>query len=602
MKKDEYKKMKQLLKKIPYKHRITIVILLFALLPGVFAETIYLKNVQQDWRQDALSEYQSDVDSCALLMSQSITNLLSKMEYVRNNYSIRYSISQLHALPLSQALDVISQMNQLVGSITADTPALEIRWYPHATQTAYGSYCQPLTALAKKFPYGSANAAYHKIMALEEGQPLWQMRNVQKNISGTDVFETRLFLYTQMRSFDGADCVLEFSIPTAQILEERISTATPGSLFAVCLNNSDGPIDMILESTLPAGDAQALMGQYHHSGLLPAYTILRAYIPNVPNSEVIQMIPVTYTRSMIRPQVVRFIVISVLLLLLIIGTCYLTAHLLTRRIVQAVKQINTDLNKGPAESRFIDDDISEISGIVQKMIHDAQEYAAKIENYEATNLRMELELLQMRFNPHLLYNTLSVIRYKIRDPEARDSIDSLCRYYRIVLNNGHLIIKLEDEIEMVKEFLAVEKFDYQLNSIDFQFEIDEQIKHHTIIKHLLQPIVENALKHGLRPAGPDHHGVLLIQAFPEEEQICIRVKDNGIGMPPENVEKLLTAPSASTCGHGYGLYNVQQRVQVYYGSQYGLQIESTVNQGTTVTLRIPATLSDQTPLPSASDL
>ncbi len=584
--------MKQLFKKIPYKHRIAIVILLFALLPGIFAETIYLQNVQQEWRQDALSEYQSDVDSCALLMSQNITNLLSKMEYVRNNYSIRYSISQLHTLSLSEALDVISQMNQLVGSLTADTPALQIRWYSYALETAYGGYCQPLSALAKEFSFGSDNAMYHTITSLGEGQTLWQLRNVViKSSNGPDEQETRLCMYTQIKSFDGADCVLEFSIPTSQILEERISTAAPDSIFAVCLEN----MDMVLESSVPIQDAQILVQQYEkHSD----YTILSAPIPNVPYSEVIYMIPAAHTRSLIRPQLVRFIIISVLLLALIISTCYLTAHLLTKRVVQAVEQINTDLNRSPnglAESKFIDDDISEISQIVQKMICDAQEYSAKLESYEAENLRMELELLQMRFNPHLLYNTLSVIRYKIRDPEARDSIDSLCRYYRIVLNNGHLIIRLEDEIEMVKEFLAVEKFDYQLNSIDFQFEVDERVRHHTIIKHLLQPIVENAVKHGLRPAGPDHRGVLLIQAFPEEDTICIRITDNGVGMPPENVQKLLTAPSASVCGHGYGIYNVQQRIQVYYGTQYGLQIESTINQGTTVTLRIPASLSDQLP-------
>ncbi|MBQ4641161.1 MAG: histidine kinase [Oscillospiraceae bacterium] len=589
--------MKQLLKKIPYKHRIAMVILLFALLPGLFAETIYLQNVQQEWKEDALSEYQSDADSCALLMSQNITNLLSKMEYVRNNYSIRYSISQLHTLPLVQALDVISQMNQLVGSITADSPALEIRWYPHSTQTAYGRYCQPLSALAKEFPFGSDNAMYYKIIALDEGQTIWHIRDVViKTNNIPDKQETRLFMYTQIKSFDGADCVLEFSIPTSQILEKHLSTAAPNSIFAVCLDNNTELVDMILESSVPEQETQFLIHQYRNNSRLPDYTILSVPIPNVPNSDVVYMIPATYTRSLIRPQLVKFIIISVLLLILIISTCYLTAHLLTKRMVQAVKQINTDLNRslsGSAESNFIDDDISEISQIVRKMIHNAQEYSAKIENYKAENLRMELELLQMRFNPHLLYNTLSVIRYKIRDPEARDSIDSLSRYYRIVLNNGHLFIRLKDEIEMVQEFLAVEKFDYQLNSIDFQFEIDERVTNHTIIKHLLQPIVENAVKHGLRPAGPDHQGVLLIQAFPEEDTICIRIIDNGVGMPPESIEKLLTTPSASVCGHGYGIYNVQQRVQVYYGPQYGLQIESTVNQGTTVTLRIPATLSDQ---------
>ena len=208
---------------------------------------------------------------------------------------------------------------------------------------------------------------------------------------------------------------------------------------------------------------------------------------------------------------------------------------------------------------------------------------------------MELELLQMRFNPHLLYNTLGAIRHQVRSPGARNSIDSLCHYYRIILNNGHLIIKIKDEIEMIKEYLSVEKFAYHLDNIAYEFEIDEQIAQYTIIKHLLQPIVENALNHGIRPAGRDYDGILRISTVSEDDCICLQITDNGVGMSPEDAEKLLTAPSASVSGHGYGIYNVQQRIQLYYGKEYGLKINSTIGVGTTVTLRIPAIPSDELP-------
>lgn len=588
--------MKRLFRKIPYKHRIAIVILLFALLPGAFAEKIYLQNVQEKWKQEALLEYQSDVDSCALVMSHNVNNLLSKMEYVRNNHAVRSTISHIDKLSLAQSLDLISELDNVVSSIATDSQSLEIRWYPHRSKLSYGSYCHTLDTLASEFPFGKNDSVFQRILMLEEGKFLWQVKDISRDPQYPENLETRLCLYTQIQNMNGSDFVLEFSIPVSQILENRKSTPMDGGLFAICLRNSSEPVDIILDSAFPTEETQDLMKQYHRIKILPNYTILRSHIPNVPNSEVIYMIPASYIKSVIQPQIFAFVIVSLLFLMVIVGTSYLTAHLLTKRIIRSVSQMNTDLNRsltGAPKSGFPDDDIGEISLLVQKMIHDTQEYCAKIESYEAANLRMELELLQMRFNPHLLYNTLSALRYKIKDPEARDSIDSLCHYYRIVLNNGHLIIKLEDEIEMIKEFLAIEKFAYQLNFIDYQFQIDDQITQYAIIKHLLQPIVENALKHGLRPAGQNHKGILSIRAFPQDDCICICVTDNGVGMPPEKIEKLLSAPSASVLGHGYGVYNVQQRVQVYYGKEYGLQVHSTVGQGTSITLKIPAIPADE---------
>ena len=92
--------MKNFFIKLPYRHRVAMVILFFALLPCIFMEIIYLKNIQQEWKQAAFSDYQSDIDSSALMMSQNITGLLSKLEYVRNNSSVRSSIAQINGISL----------------------------------------------------------------------------------------------------------------------------------------------------------------------------------------------------------------------------------------------------------------------------------------------------------------------------------------------------------------------------------------------------------------------------------------------------------------------------------------------------------------------
>lgn len=587
--------MKKVLKRIPYKHRIAIIIMLFTLIPVVFAEAIYINNIQSSWKQEALSAYQNDVDSCALLMSQSINNMLSKMDYVRNNYPIRIALSHIDEFSTAEAIDLISDMDDLVDSITADTQSLEIRWYPHNSDKAYGNNCRTLESLSKEFPLGLDDPLFQEITLLKENQVLWQIRDVQRSERVYDPPNTRLCLYTQLKNLKGSSCILEFSIPTSQIMTNRASSSIPGGLFAVCINNGNTPANIILDSDYSPEESNSLINHYWELGEIASYDTLCVPIPNVDSSYVIYIIPSTHARRYIQPHILATIAISVLLLSLVVGTCYLTSHFLTKRITYAVNQIKVDLSPSKdatTESLYLEEDINQISSVVQKMVQEAQDYSSKIARYEIDKISMELELLQMRFNPHLLYNTLGTIRYITKDPKARASIDSLCQYYRIVLNNGHLLIKLEDEIEMVKQFLSIEKFSYQLDNIEFIFDIDDNIKQKTIIKHLLQPIVENALNHGLRPAGQEHKGTLQIRATLINETIQIQVIDNGVGIPDNRKKQLLSAPSASTSGHGYGLYNVQQRVQLYYGKEYGIHIFSEINKGSVVTLTIPANSSN----------
>jgi len=143
---------------------------------------------------------------------------------------------------------------------------------------------------------------------------------------------------------------------------------------------------------------------------------------------------------------------------------------------------------------------------------------------------------------------------------------------------------------MIKDYLSIVKFAYGLDNIVCEFKIDEQITKYTIIKHLLQPIVENALNHGIRSSG--YGGTLKIKAPAEETCICITVLDNGVGMSAEEAAHLLKEPSASVSKGGYGIYNVQQRIQLYYGKEYGLEIQSVPEKGTRVSVRIPKRVAE----------
>jgi len=579
--------MKLFFKKISYNHRIALVILIFTLLPCTLLEVSYLKNSLPDWKETALNKYQNHVDSTAVSLSKTFTELESKMNYIFNNSSVRTSMAHINHISLVQALDLIIELDKTAEAITADSPKMTVRWYPYESVTAYGSYCYTLEQFTEDFSKDDY-MLYQDILALQKGQYLWAVRDIVRGQHQSNNSENRLCMYTQLSTINTPNCILEFTIPISDILEHQ-NFDVPDSFLSIRLNKNTEPLYIMSDSASNDQIANNLEDYLATDNPFYEQDILRSSIPNTHGGEVLYILPSSYAQEIIRPQLFLFTGISIVTIVTIIAASYLTSYLLTRKLLHTISDINDDLDhilKEPNLSNYTGNDIDLISFRVRKLIKDTSEYSARLKHFEAENLRMELELLQMRFNPHLLYNSLGAIRHQAKSPAVRETIDALCNYYRIILNNGYLIIRIKDEIEMVKNYLFIQKFAYRLDDIQYMFEIDEQINQYAIIKHLLQPIVENALNHGLRPAG--RSGILHILAVLENEQITIKITDNGIGMSAEKIDRLLQAPVSYSQTGGYGIYNVQQRIHVYYGTEYGLRIKSEIGKGTTVTLTIPA--------------
>jgi sensor histidine kinase YesM len=168
-----------------------------------------------------------------------------------------------------------------------------------------------------------------------------------------------------------------------------------------------------------------------------------------------------------------------------------------------------------------------------------------------------------------LYNTLGSIRYQIKDERIRKSIDSLISYYRIVLSKGALLVSIESEIKMIEDYLNLQVFSFDIQNIQVVYHIDESVKKYMIVKHLLQPIIENALEHGVR--GKEEGGTIFVNAGLEGENVVFEIKDTGVGMTPEQIKEVTSGVSGSGQSGGYGIYNVIQRIKAYYGPQYGVE-------------------------------
>ncbi|WP_106765828.1 sensor histidine kinase [Paenibacillus faecalis] len=207
-------------------------------------------------------------------------------------------------------------------------------------------------------------------------------------------------------------------------------------------------------------------------------------------------------------------------------------------------------------------------------------YANKIIQKEA-----ELRALQSQINPHFLYNTLSLINFKAIEHDEQEIshvVTSLSKFYRTALNKGDQNISIHDELENIRSYLEIVQMmkDY---SFDIHFNIDERVYNYNIINLILQPLVENAIEHGLDKL-EERRGELIITALLENNSIQLTVEDNGVGISPEQLDLLLTAQT-----NGYGLKNVNDRIQLKYGDAYGVTIQSTVGSGTVMKVTIPRT-------------
>jgi len=206
--------------------------------------------------------------------------------------------------------------------------------------------------------------------------------------------------------------------------------------------------------------------------------------------------------------------------------------------------------------------------------------------------RYELDALQAQINPHFLYNTLDSIVWMQERGQNQDAIQmvtALARLFRISISKGRSVITVAEELEHVRNYLIIQSIRFK-NKFTYTIAAQPEALHLRTVKLILQPLVENAIVHGLSHFMTDE-GRLAIEARVEGDVLVLSVRDNGLGMSPEEVEAVM----ARRLGGGIGLSNVHERIQLIFGSGYGLTIESEQDVGTLVTLRQPVIREEETP-------
>ncbi|MGN0337742.1 MAG: sensor histidine kinase [Lachnospiraceae bacterium] len=285
------------------------------------------------------------------------------------------------------------------------------------------------------------------------------------------------------------------------------------------------------------------------------------------------------------------VMLAVILLLVLLIVAQTVSGIV--RPIERLRQVTGAVAHGDFEARAETTgpaEIADLSGSINDMTVHLEAMVSKIKEDESKMRHAELRLLQEQINPHFLYNTLDTIVWLIESDstdEAVDMVVSLSQFFRLVLSHGAEYISIREEEQHIRSYLKIQQARYH-DILDYEIDMDPAIYPYKILKLTLQPLVENALYHGIKYKRA--MGKITITGRMQERRIVLAVQDNGVGMEPEKLAHLrreIERPCKDTEG-GFGLANVNERIRMYFGDYYGMQIDSVQGEGTTVTVTIPA--------------
>lgn len=234
-----------------------------------------------------------------------------------------------------------------------------------------------------------------------------------------------------------------------------------------------------------------------------------------------------------------------------------------------------------------ENEIGSLTKSFNVMTHRIEELMEQNVHEQEQKRKSEMKALQSQINPHFLYNTLDSIIWMAEGKKNEEVVlmtASLARLLRQSISNEDEVVSIGNEIEYVRSYLTIQKMRYK-DKLEFEIDVDPSIKYIKIVKLVLQPIVENAIYHGLKYK--ESKGLLTVRGYTRGENAFIEIADNGVGMDAETLKHIFERHKVNYHSNGVGVYNVQKRLQLHYGADYGITYRSEPGIGTTATIIIP---------------
>lgn len=317
---------------------------------------------------------------------------------------------------------------------------------------------------------------------------------------------------------------------------------------------------------------------------------------NIQNYIYYETLSLKDMRAQLSAQVERALHISIISFAVVSAAAALLSSFMARSVSKPIEELCLVTEQaaagdfGARAEGSAGDEIAVLSDSFNSMIGKIGDL---VENIRQEQLRLrdtELKLLQAQINPHFLYNTLDTIVWLAEDKQNDQvvtMVTALSEFFRTTLSEGRDFITIREEETHIRSYLQIQQLRYR-DILEYEIHIPEELSFYKIMKLTVQPLVENALYHGIK--NKRGMGRIVVTAALEGEKVRISVEDNGIGMTPEALEELLLKieqPAESRLG-GFGLANVNERIRLNYGPEYGLSLESVYGKGTRAQVTVPA--------------
>lgn len=439
-------------------------------------------------------------------------------------------------------------------------------WYHGATQTSTRYWCSPSDFSdqpAEERKWFSSMQTIYNPRSIQE--PLAIVRvdidqsRLHSILDGTSITENGMLLIMRGQNILLASCSDQDADRASSIAQQIKPTGVPNWDIVV----ENGTRYYVQSRTLNSSG-------WHVASILPAKDI---YHPgNMLSAEMLLIVAV--------------VTVIAYLMAYFLSRSTLDRLSMLTKTMHEVENGNTEVRMEPAG----DDEIAQLIGSFNQMMDqmdslmdDKVEYGRQIKN-------LELKALQAQINPHFLYNSLDLINCSAIShniPEISKMVNALSKFYRLSLSKGREIISVRDELKHIQLYLEIQNLRFD-NRIHVTWDLDPSADNCQVIKIILQPIVENAVIHGIFEKA-SKSGYLSITTHRSEDGIRITISDDGVGMDEQTMRKNFTASDGivDTSG-GYGVRNTNDRIKLAYGDSYGLTCSSTIGKGTTVTVHIPA--------------
>ena len=304
------------------------------------------------------------------------------------------------------------------------------------------------------------------------------------------------------------------------------------------------------------------------------------------------MVGVSYLDELVNRNVQEMIRLMIVLAAIILITALFTSWLLSRLLDRPLRGLASAMESFESDADHFTyhpvggtREVQELSCSFGHMVMRIQQLMTTVREEEVNLRKTELKALQAQINPHFLYNTLDSIAWMCeqgRNSDAVKMVHALATLFRISISKGHELIPIAKEIEHAESYLQIQKYRYK-NRFTYHFYVDPACLEFLCNKITLQPIIENAISHGLDLLVDE--GRIDVSVSQDGEDILFAVEDNGVGMSQEQIVSIMEhGPKDRT---GIGIRNVNDRLKIYFGKEYGLHITSQLDVGTRVEIRMP---------------